>query len=47
MGSSKIGIIQFGAPKLMICPKQPELLYSQNIISNWSLDPNSRVLKLY
>ena len=26
----EIGIIQFGAPKLKICPKQPGLLYFQN-----------------
>ena len=28
--SVEIGIIQFGAPKLKICPKQQGLLYFQN-----------------
>ena len=29
--SVEIGIIQFGVPKFKICPKQPALLYFQNI----------------
>ena len=27
---SEIGIIQFGAPKLQICPKHPKLFYFQH-----------------
>ena len=35
MGSTPIGIIQFGASKLKICPKKSELIYFQNITRNF------------